>query len=270
MGYTRTRPFEMKYPRFESFGSDYPHALEQRYERILTKIDALWDEAGIDDYFNDLLIDKRGGRQGFPHDVLADIMRLAHYHQMFHIKEAERRAEAIAYLTKRGMDASSTTLLAAVESGDQILLDWLLRAGVNLHVKDNNGSPPLVIALIKGYTIIAQMLIKAGADVNEADQRKLTPLLLACGKSVPGYRAVAEALIRKGAFINIRDALGNTPLLLSLSGGTEDIAILLIESGADIRAATRNGNTALALANKLGNVEIARLLQAKEEEPGKP
>ena len=55
----------MKHPRFESLGDQYPHSLENRFDRILTKIDELWDRPEIEDYFSDLIIDNRGGRQGF-------------------------------------------------------------------------------------------------------------------------------------------------------------------------------------------------------------
>lgn len=46
--------------------ADYPHALEQKFERILLRIGELWASDGMAAYFEDLMIDKRGGRQGFP------------------------------------------------------------------------------------------------------------------------------------------------------------------------------------------------------------
>ena len=45
----------MKHPRFEFLGDQYPHALEGRFDRILTKIDDLWDRPEIDDYISDLI-----------------------------------------------------------------------------------------------------------------------------------------------------------------------------------------------------------------------
>lgn len=256
----------MKYERFKPLGAHYPHALEQKYERILGKIDELWGKPDIDAYLSDLLLDKRGGRKGFPSDVLADIMRLSQYHDQFALHQVEQRENAIATLAKRSIILTPDALFRAVEHGDQELLDLLLRAGIHIHVKDHNGSPPLLVALAKGYTIIAQMLIKAGAEVNDMDRRKLTPLLLACGKPVQGYQAVAETLIRKGAFVNFRDALGNTPLLLALSGGTEAVAELLIEQGADLSVTTRSGDTALSLAQKSGKDHLVKLIQVKLEE----
>ncbi|MFY9326959.1 MAG: ankyrin repeat domain-containing protein [Georgfuchsia sp.] len=256
----------MKHLLFEPLGDNYPNALEERYDRILTKIEQMWDTPEIEEYFTDLLIDKRGGRQGFPEEVLAEIVRLANYREILTIKQAERREYAISELAKRGIQVDTNNLFRAVETGDKELLDYLLRAGVNIRVKNKDGSPPIITALIKGYTVVAQMLLKAGAEVNERDKRGLSPLLLACGKPVQGYKSVAEALIKKGAFVNMRDALGYTPLLLALSGGTADIAELLIERGADISATTRDGETALSLARKTGNTFLTNLLLAKHEE----
>lgn len=260
----------MKHPFFAEMGDGYPSALEAQFDRILAKIEELWDTPAIDDYFSDLLIDKRGGRRGFPPAVLADIVRLAGYRESTILKQAERREDARLELLKRGIEPTSENFLRAVEAGEKEMLDLLIRAGVNIHVKDAHGTPALITALVKGYTIVAQMLVKAGADVNERDRRGLTPLLLACGKPVQGYRTVAEALINKGAQINVRDSLGNTPLLLALSGGTEHIAESLIERGADISVCTRNGETPLLLARQSGNAHLIELLLIRlEEKEGK-
>ncbi len=47
----------------------YPHALEAKYPRILERVAEAWDSPDkTAAYFTELLIDKRGGRQGFPVD----------------------------------------------------------------------------------------------------------------------------------------------------------------------------------------------------------
>lgn len=256
----------MKYSLFQPLGQDYPHSLETQYERILVKIVQLWETPEIDAYFSDLLIDKRGGRKGFPKNVLADIVRLAEYREYFTLKQAERKEDALKELKRRGIDFNPDSFLLAVETGDKNLLDLLLRAGINIHVKYGDGTPPLIMALKKGYTIVAQILLKAGVDVNVTDASGFTPLILACGKNIPGYKEIAETLIKKGAFVNMRDRLGYTPLLLALSGGTAEIAELLIERGADITAQTRKGETALSLARKANHSHLVRLLELKLEE----
>lgn len=54
----------------------YPFALQERFERILNRIAELWENPDLERYFMELVIDTRGNRQGFPQDVLKDILRL--------------------------------------------------------------------------------------------------------------------------------------------------------------------------------------------------
>jgi tankyrase len=142
-------------------------------------------------------------------------------------------------------------------------MDLFVRATFNIHIEDEQGIPPILIAIKKGYTVIANILLNAGADFNACDRMGITPLMLTCGKSTQGYKELADWLIKKGAILNVHDKLGYTPLLLSLSGGDAEIAELLIEKGADVLAQTRNGETALSLAEKAGNTRIIELLHNK-------
>ena len=65
---------------FESKEQFYPAALEAKYPRIFNRIMDLWGMQELEDYFADLMVDKRGGRQGFPPDVLNDILTLSRVH----------------------------------------------------------------------------------------------------------------------------------------------------------------------------------------------
>lgn len=250
----------MKHPLFERLGDQYPFSLEERFDRILVRLEELWDTPQIDDYFSDLLIDKRGGRQGFPKEILDDIIRLRDFRESETLRKAESREDAIRELEIRGMKFSKEEFFHALINGDKAIIDLFVRAGFNIHMEDASGTPPILIALKKGYTVIAHILLNAGADVNAQDKMGLTPLLIACGKPARGYKEVAEMLIQKGAHINIRDRLGYTPLLLALSGGTVDIAEMLIDKGANIFDRNRNGESAISLAEKTGNKDIVALL----------
>lgn len=253
----------MKHPLLESLADDYPVYLEQHYDHVLKKIDALWDSPEVDDYLSDLLIDKRGGRKGFPPEATQEIEVLREFRMLETFRAAERKETAILALSQRGIFLNRDNFLRAVESGDLETIDLFVRANFNIHLTDDNGTPPLLIALKKGYTIIAKILLTAGADVNEHDKIGLTPLMVACGKSTSGYREIAETLIKKGAHINVRDALGYTPLLLALSGGTIEIAEMLINKGADTTVRTRKGETPLSLAEKAQCADIVALLLSK-------
>jgi hypothetical protein len=54
-----------------------PGALLRKYPRIANRLALCWDDpALLDRVFDDLLVDRRGGRRGFPPDVQADLLRL--------------------------------------------------------------------------------------------------------------------------------------------------------------------------------------------------
>lgn len=250
----------MRHPLFESLGEGYPSQLAERYERILTKLEQLWEKPEIHDYFSDLLIDKRGGRKGFPTEVLNEILVLREFRELETFREAEKKEYAIHELDRRGIALKKENFHRALQAGDQELIDLFVRSNFNIHVADEDGTPPLIYALRKGYTVVAKILLDAGADINARDKLGLTPLLIACGKTTHGYKAIAETLIKKGAFINVRDTLGFTPLLLSLSGGSIALATLLIERGADVLARTRKGQTALSLAKISNDAESAGIV----------
>jgi len=58
----------------------FPGALATHYPRIVNLIAILWnDHTGCFLYFDDLLIDRRGGRHGFPDVVKRDLLRLRDY-----------------------------------------------------------------------------------------------------------------------------------------------------------------------------------------------
>lgn len=257
----------MKHPLFEHLGNDYPVHLEAQFDRILIKIEQLWDTPEIHDYFTDLLIDRRGGRKGFPIEVLNEIIFLREYRELETFRQAERKEQAIHELKQRGIALTADNFIRAVQDGDPEVVDLFVRSNFNVNFYDDNGTPPLLIALKSGYTIVAKILVDAGADPNARDRLGLTPLLVACGKTTQGYQIIAERLIRKGALINVRDGLGYTPLLLALSGGALEIAWLLIHNGADISASTRKGETTLSLARKFGSDEegarIVKYLEGK-------
>lgn len=52
-------------------------AIERRFSRIALELAGRWQVGDIDAYLDGLLLDERGNRQGFPPDVLEEIMFLS-------------------------------------------------------------------------------------------------------------------------------------------------------------------------------------------------
>ena len=60
----------------------FPSALASLYARIVNLIALHWnDHASCESYFEELFIDRRGGRQGFPAPVRRDLENLRAYFQ---------------------------------------------------------------------------------------------------------------------------------------------------------------------------------------------
>jgi len=58
-----------------------PHALCDFYPRVANFIAAMWgDTESLRTYFDELLVDRRRGRKGFPPDVFNDLRGLRDYH----------------------------------------------------------------------------------------------------------------------------------------------------------------------------------------------
>ncbi|MCU0897151.1 MAG: hypothetical protein MUC55_06590 [Burkholderiales bacterium] len=54
--------------------------LESAFPRIASVVRDKWGKRALDEYFAKLVVDDRGGRQGFPPDVLSAIMEIARLH----------------------------------------------------------------------------------------------------------------------------------------------------------------------------------------------
>ncbi len=68
----------------------YPHLLQSQYPRVLAKIMLLWDSPELDDYFLELMVNKRGYRAGFPPEVASEIIFLNLVHSILHPQIAKQ------------------------------------------------------------------------------------------------------------------------------------------------------------------------------------
>jgi len=65
-----------------------PLALMRRFPRIANQLAAVWSETSFArSYLESLLVDDRGHRQGFPPDVLRELLSLRLYHETLHPQE---------------------------------------------------------------------------------------------------------------------------------------------------------------------------------------
>lgn len=250
----------------------YPHALEQNFPRILNHIVELWGSQEAEAYFNDLLIDTRGDRQGFPPKVASDLIHLdlAHLHHRALQQQSaaqpteggdvwENDAPASKEVHERdGLLFSHKTLMDAAESGDAGATQELLKLGrENLNSADERHWTPLIAAAFKGYDQIVRLLLEHGADTSAQDKSGYTALHWA---AYNGQSRTVRLLLQEHANINARSHSGWTPLMHASASGHLAVVILLLDRGAEINLASQDGATALTKAAANDHVEIVKHL----------
>ncbi|HNQ04710.1 MAG TPA: hypothetical protein PKH69_08865 [Thiobacillaceae bacterium] len=81
-------------------------AIETRFPHIARELCALWKTGQIDLYLDDLLLDSRGGRQGFPADVLDELMSLSgmRWHLYHEVERAQPRPGLFSFAAMNEAD----------------------------------------------------------------------------------------------------------------------------------------------------------------------
>ena len=251
----------------EGYMHQYPHKLEDKYLRIFSTIMSTWGTDDCDKTFQELFFDERGGRQGFPEEVMLDILFLSRLHDKLRNIKLGKKDEDIwgnvemqARMAKEcNIEFSPRGFFWATEKGNDKAIGLFLEAGVDVNLRNQYNWTPLMVATFMGSEASANKLINAGANVSVRDKRGYAPLHWAVQR---GFARVAELLIQKGAWVDVRSAKGITPLIQAAAFGRNNIARSLLAHGASVNAADAEGWTALhkAVANK--HLELIRMLRA--------
>ena len=125
-----------------------------------------------------------------------------------------------------------TPLMAACNSGDTELLDYLIGKGANVHKESPTWGPPIVFACscVSASVSVLEWLVSNGAKVDgSVDQFGRTPLMLACMQE--SSSSVVEYLLDQGADGNKKSFEGYTALHMAAASGRVDLVELLISRG---------------------------------------
>jgi ankyrin repeat protein len=159
------------------------------------------------------------------------------------------QGQARQTLKRLGIPYSHEALMERLRTGDPLVVDLFVAAGMDLDERDKGGETPLMRFAMEGNSDVAQRLIAKGADVNAKDNTGATPLMAAAGY---GHTTIAQLLIAKGAAVNAQGNEGETALMQAALNGHPTLAKLLLDHGADVHAKTKNGRTALQYAQEKG------------------
>jgi hypothetical protein len=235
----------------------YPHRLAEEYPRVLEQVVALWrSPQRMRDYFSELMLPDRIGRQGFPREVASEIFELSLVFDA--ITGQPNRAEDVwgidpttarRELESLGLTSNRGALMKSVEDGDYSLCQLFLKAGVPVDARDARQWTALMVAAFHGNEKMALLLIRQGADVHAEDLRGYRPLHWA---AYNGYLDVVNLLVKRRADLDAQSQSGLTPLLQAAARGHAAIVARLLEAGADPNVAADDGSTPLlkAVANR--------------------
>ncbi|KAI8746561.1 ankyrin repeat and KH domain-containing protein 1 [Biomphalaria glabrata] len=108
------------------------------------------------------------------------------------------------------------------------LLQFLLKDGSRLELRDNNGNTPLLICSAKGFPEIVSRLLKLGADVNAKNNNGDTALMLTKSREV-----IIHLLRNKSLNLDEQNQTGNTALMSAIERSDLQKVKLLITAGAN-------------------------------------
>jgi hypothetical protein len=245
----------------------YPKMLEAKFPRVFNKLLELWQTPHIDEYLDDLMVDKRGGtRAGFPPEAAMEIIRLSNFllSQRSAGKEVQAWEDIPEYkrneLNGYGYEFSGQGLLQSVEDNHQNAVQVFLSCGVDLEVRDDRNWTPLMVSAFNGNLAFAKLLIECGARVGTLDKNGYSPLHWA---AYNGHVDVVKMLIEKGSDADIRSQFGWTPLMQAATRGHLFVCAYLVFRGADVNSATHDGWTSLHKAANNGHKEVVKFLISK-------
>jgi ankyrin repeat protein len=149
-------------------------------------------------------------------------------------------------------------LIKASEKNNISLVKKLLDMGVDVNVKDDDGSNALMMASKNGYEDVVKMLLDRGADVNVENKYGNNALMSA---SMYGNTEIVKLLLDKGADVNVENKYGNNALIYASSNGHKEIVKMLLDKGIDVNVKNKDGDNALMLASRNGYIDIVELLK---------
>jgi len=159
-------------------------------------------------------------------------------------------------LAKGTMDVP-VSLCFVASIGDTLLMEELLKNGMDPNESDSNSRTPLHIATAYGFEDCVKVLLQYGADVNSKDEDGSVPLW----EAIQGrHESIAKLLWNKGA--NLRSGSDGSFLCVAVQNRDFDTLNDLLHYGADINATNGDGNTALhvAISNSNGSTEVVKYL----------
>ncbi len=180
----------------------------------------------------------------------------------------------ISYLEDKGNpnlknNEGVSLLSASAMNGDLKSVDYLIKSGADINRPDNNGTTPLMNAIMGStaegeFNDIIDTLIEAGANLNTTDNQGLTAVHMAVEINDP---KIMEKILKAGAK-QTKLPEGLTPIMMAAANGSTKVLPILAKHGGKIDERGPNGRTALMLAASNNNFPEVRMLVAMGSNEG--
>ncbi|KAM7519289.1 hypothetical protein LguiB_018251 [Lonicera macranthoides] len=199
----------------------------------------------------------------------------------------------IENMLARGRMDLPLSLCFATQRGDDLLLNQLLRRGLDPNESDNNRRTALHIAASRGNENCVVLLLDYGADPNSRDTEGSVPLWEAimanhepvikllidngadiCSGDVGQFACTAaeqnklewlEEIVLYGGDVTLPKINGSTALHVAVCEGNTKMVKYLLEQGADIDKQDDHGWTPRDLADQQGHEDIKILFDSLKE-----
>ena len=157
--------------------------------------------------------------------------------------------------------AGNETLLKAFEKGETAAIIQLFKDNPQMMTADlGTGMTSLHYAVYYGNETVVDYALKNGVDLNVKDQRNLTPVWF----SVSGGRpAMLKKLIALGADLKVQNPAGDNLLFRAVNGGNLEVIEILLANGFTVDMKASWGGTPAIYAARTGNVDVIKFLASQ-------
>jgi len=171
---------------------------------------------------------------------------------------------AIAVLSAGFASAAVPTtavLLKAFENGETAAVLQILKDDPKMMTADlGAGMNALHYGVYYGNEAVVDYVLKNGLDLHAKDQRGLTPVWF----SVSGGRpAMLKKLIALGADLKVQNQAGDNLLFRAVNGGNLETIGILLDNGFPVGMKNGWGATPLVYAARTGRVEVVKFLASR-------
>jgi len=276
--------------------SIYPRQLELHHPQVLEKIVRLWYSPQMANFLLQLMVDTRGDRQGFSHEVAGELYYLSkafegtrnfpadfddnplaqledknprtgnyeHSAQEFINMRAPSDDSPWAHIStdsryeieQLGYQCSPAGFLKATGAKDLKAIGLFLHCDINIDTCDERGWSPLFFAAFNGNSELARLFMEFGANVNLKDHGGFTALHWA---AFNGHANVIKHFVTHNADINAHSLRNWTPLMMAAMNGHLSACSALIASGAETSLVSSHGWTALQKASYNHHIPVIKL-----------